>query len=139
VQPLRLHDGRHVLVKRGWIAMGATRERLPELRTPAGEVALEGVRLARLAQAFAPGESRVESRVWQNVTLERFSAWSGLKLEPYILEQHSALDDGLIRDWPRPGAGMEKHESYALQWYSLAALSLILFLFLNLKIGKRKP
>jgi surfeit locus 1 family protein len=139
VQPLRLTDGRQVLVKRGWIAMGATRERLPELRTPAGEVAVEGVRLARLAQALAPGASREEGKVWQNVTLERFSAWSGLKLEPYILEQHSALDDGLLRDWPRPDSGIEKHESYALQWYSLAALSLLLFFFLNLKIGKRQP
>jgi surfeit locus 1 family protein len=139
VQPLRLKDGRQVLVKRGWIAMGATRERLPELRTPAGEVVLEGVRLARLAQALAPGAPGEEGRVWQNVTLERFSAWSGLKLEPYILEQHSSLDDGLVRDWPRADAGIEKHESYALQWYSLAALSLLLFFFLNLKIGKRKP
>jgi surfeit locus 1 family protein len=31
-----------------------------------------------------------------------------------------------LREWPRPDAGIEKHESYALQWYSLAALALIL-------------
>ena len=78
-----------------------------------------------------------EGKVWQNVTLERFSAWSGLALEPYVVEQHSALDDGLVRDWPRAGAGVEMHESYALQWYSLAALSLVLFFALNLKSEKR--
>jgi surfeit locus 1 family protein len=138
VQPLRLKDGRYVLVKRGWIGMGRTRERLPELRTPEGEVALEGVRMARFAQALSPGAAQEKGAVWQNVTLERYSAWSGLKLEPYILEQHSALDDGLARDWPRPDSGIEKHESYALQWYSLAVLSLLLFFFLNLKLGKRQ-
>ena len=62
-----------------------------------------------------------EGKVWQNVTLERFAAWSGLALEPYVVEQHSSLDDGLLRDWPRADAGVEVHESYALQWYSLAA------------------
>jgi surfeit locus 1 family protein len=72
------------------------------------------------------------------VSVAEFSAWSGLALEPWILEQHSALEDGLLRDWPRAGSGVEKHESYALQWYSLAALSLILFLALNFKIEKRR-
>ena len=75
----------------------------------------------------------------QSVTVEEFASLSKLALEPWVFEQHSALDDGLLRDWPRPDAGIEVHQSYALQWYSLAVLSLILFLVLNLKIEKRKP
>ena len=119
---------------------GPSRDQLPEIRTPAGEIALTGVRLKRFAQAYAPPAApQPEGKVWQNVTLERFAAWSGLALEPYVVEQHSSLDDGLVRDWPRAGAGVEVHESYALQWYSLAVLSLILFFALNLKIEKRKP
>jgi surfeit locus 1 family protein len=143
VQPLRLDGGRHVVVNRGWIASGPSREQLPEIRTPAGEIALTGLRLKRFAQAYAPpvapDAARPEGRVWQNVTLERFAAWSGLALEPYVVEQHSAADDGLVRDWPAAGAGVEVHESYALQWYSLAVLSLILFFVLNIKIEKREP
>ncbi|HEX9171388.1 MAG TPA: SURF1 family protein [Telluria sp.] len=142
VQPLRLEGGRYVVVNRGWIAAGPSRDRLPDVRTPAGEVALAGVRQKRFAQAYAPpvapeGAQR-EGKVWQNVTLERFAAWSGLVLEPYVVVQHSGADDGLVRDWPRAGAGVEVHESYALQWYSLAVLSLILFFALNVKIEKRK-
>jgi surfeit locus 1 family protein len=140
VQPLRLDGGRHVVVDRGWIAAGPSREQLPEIRTPVGEIALTGVRLKRFAQAYVPpGAAPAEGKVWQNVTLERFAAWSGLALEPYVVEQHSGADDGLVRDWPRAGTGAEVHESYALQWYSLAVLSLILFFALNLKIEKRKP
>ena len=45
VQPLRLAEGKHVLVNRGWVAAGASRAQLPEVRTPAGEVELTGVRL----------------------------------------------------------------------------------------------
>jgi surfeit locus 1 family protein len=143
VQPLRLEGGRYVLVNRGWIAAGPSRDRLPDVRTPAGEVALTGVRRERFAQAYAPSvateAAQREGKVWQNVTRERFAAWSGLALEPYVVEQHSGADDGLVRDWPRAGAGVEVHQSYALQWYSLAVLSLILFFVLNLKIEQRKP
>lgn len=138
VQPLRLDGGRHVVVNRGWIASGPSREQLPEIRTPAGEIVLTGVRLKRFAQAFAPSAApHAEGKVWQNVTLEGFSAWSGLALEPYVVEQHSAADDGLVRDWPRAGAGAEVHESYALQWYSLAVLSVVMLVALNLKRAQR--
>ena len=136
VQPLRLADGRYVLVNRGWIAAGASRAQIPEVRTPATEVAIEGLRLDHLPRAYEPAGSAAEGRVWQNATPAQFAAWSGLALEPWILEQHSALDDGLVRDWPRPDAGIERNESYALQWYSLAALAVILFFALNIKRAK---
>jgi surfeit locus 1 family protein len=137
VQPLRLEDGRNVLVIRGWVPARRTRDQPPEYRTPAGRIQLSGTRLPRIPQSYEPNPAKPEGRVWQNVTLERFSAWSGLTLEPYVIEQHSALDDGLVRDWPRPEAGAEKNEMYALQWYSLAVLPIILLIALNVRIGKR--
>ena len=139
VQPLRLAQGSHVLVYRGWIAAGASRAQLPEVRTPAGEITLAGARLERFARAYEPAGAKPEGKVWQNVAVEPFAAWSGLPLERYVVEQHSALDDGLLREWPRADAGAQMHESYALQWYSLAALSIILFFVLNLKREKPEP
>ncbi|HUN67984.1 MAG TPA: SURF1 family protein [Burkholderiales bacterium] len=133
VQPLRLADGRHVLVNRGWAPAGASRAQLPVVRTPAAEINLSGLRLEHFAQAYEPAAAKPEGKVWQNITVERFAAWSGLALEPWVIEQHSPLDDGLVRDWPRPDLGVEMHESYALQWYSLAALSVILLLALNIR------
>jgi len=137
VQPFRLAGEKQVLVNRGWTAAGARREQLPEIRTPAGEVTLAGVRLEHFARSYAPAEPHPDGKVWQSMTIAQFAAWSGLSLEPYVIEQHSALDDGLIRDWPRPDLGVEMHESYALQWYSLAALSVVLLFALNFK--REKP
>jgi cytochrome oxidase assembly protein ShyY1 len=71
--------------------------------------------------------------VRQNVDLKQFAAQSGLRLRPYFLEQHSPADDGLLREWPRPDAGVEKHESYSLQWYSFAALTMVLFIVLSFR------
>ena len=137
MQPLRFAGSKHVLVNRGWAPAGATRDLLPEIRTPAGELAVSGVRLQRFAQAYAPEGARPEGKVWQNVTREQFSAWSGFALEPYVIEQHSAADDGLVRDWPPAEIGAEKNEAYALQWYALAALSVILFFVLNIRREQR--
>ena len=136
VQPLRLADGKHVLVNRGWAPAGATRAQLPEVRTPGGEVSLEGLRMDHLPRAYEPAGTKREGKVWQNIPIREFAAWSGLALEAYVIEQHSELDDGLVRDWSRPEAGVEKHESYALQWYSLAVLSIVLFLVLNVRRAK---
>jgi len=39
----------------------------------------------------------------------------------------------LLREWPRPDAGVDMHKSYALQWYSLAALAVVLFVALSFR------
>src|SRR5258706_15127644 len=136
VQPLRTAPGKYVLVNRGWIAAGASRAQLPDVRTPAGEISLRGLRLEHFARVYEPAAAKPEGKVWLNATLEQFAAWSGLLLERYVVEQHSQLEDGLVRDWPPAAAGGGMHESYALQWYSLAGLALVLFFFMNLKREK---
>jgi len=133
VQPLRLADGRHVLVNRGWIAAPAHREQLPHIRTPSGEHVIEGRSLEHFPRAYQPDDARPEGRVWQNVEVTTFAAWSGLALEPYVLEQHSPFPDGLARNWPPPDSGAATNESYALQWYTLAGLCVVLFVVLSIR------
>lgn len=129
--PLRL-NGVHVLVNRGWVAAGRTRADLPHVPVPPGEVRVEGLALERLPHALAAGPS-APGKVRQNLDLGSFANETKLRLQPIVIEQHSPAADGLLRDWPRPDAGVEKHESYALQWYSLAALSVILFVVLSFR------
>jgi len=140
VQPLRQADGRNVLVLRGWSAVDA----LPP--TPRGYVILEGVRRQGLPRVYEAGSASAAGGVRQNITVDEYAAWSGLVLEPYVIEQRSALGvtqppappDSLARDWPRADAGAEKNESYALQWYALSALAVVLFFALNIKRDQRQ-
>ena len=132
VMPLRLAAGMHVLVNRGWIAAGATRSELPEIETFKGEISVQGVMRDHLPRVLQPGRPQ-RGKVRQTLTVEDFAAETGLTMLPFIIEQHSAADDGLRRDWPRAGAGAEKNEMYALQWYSLAALALVLVLVLSFR------
>lgn len=126
VTPLKLHGSeRHVLVNRGWVAAPRTRDTLPEVRTPSGQIEVEGLARERFPRVLQVGGQAGE-RVRQTLDIGAFAGETGLSLERFYIEQHSASDDGLDREWQPPGAGVEKHESYALQWYSLAALAIVL-------------
>jgi surfeit locus 1 family protein len=131
LMPLRV-DGESVVVNRGWIEAGRTRDALPEVRTPAGQVRVEGLVLERLPRVLNL-DRQASGKVRQSLDIGAFAAQTGLRLRPYFLEQHSAADDGLLRDWPRPDAGVAMHESYSLQWYSFAALTVILLLALSFR------
>lgn len=134
VTPLRLAGAQqmHVLVNRGWIAMGATRDALPEIRTPKGEIAIEGVVRGHLPRVLQAGPA-ARGKVRQNLAIEDFAAETGLALLPFVVEQHSSAEDGLLREWSRGGPGPEKNEMYSLQWYALAALAVVLLVALSFR------
>lgn len=143
VQPLRVAgSAAHALVLRGWIAAPMRREKLPQIVTPAGTQRIEGIALRRLPQFLEPPAAAETCRpgpapcVWQNLKVETFAAWAGIALAPVVIEQASDSADGLGRDWHRPEAGFRKNEMYALQWYSLAGLSVALLIVLSLR---RRP
>jgi surfeit locus 1 family protein len=133
ITPFRLsRSALHVLVNRGWVEASPSRDVLPQVRTPAGETRVEGLALGHLPQALQLKEN-TRGRVRQNVDLGAFAADTGLALQPIVIEQRSDSGDGLLREWPRPDAGIERHQSYALQWYSLAALAVVLAVVLSFR------
>jgi len=134
VTPLRLSGSTlHVIVMRGWVAGTGSRAKLPQVTTPSSEQRIEGIALAAIPQRFEPKDAQPEGHVWQNLSVERYRAATGLAVQPILLEQRSDNGDRLSRDWPLRGSGAEKNESYALQWYSLAALSIVLWLVLSFR------
>ena len=63
----------------------------------------------------------------QNLNLAEFGRASGLSLQDHIIEQTNDTNDQLVRDWPRPSFGVDKHRGYAFQWYALAATAFLFF------------
>jgi len=131
-----------ILVLRGWLPQDpAQRSRLPQLPTVSGAVEIEALaqhdldQVLELSKAPPPGP---DDRLWQNASIEAVARWSGLALAPVVLRQlaevpqppQAAAATGLVRDWPSPGAGVDKHRAYAFQWYSMAALVAALWLLL---------
>jgi cytochrome oxidase assembly protein ShyY1 len=71
----------------------------------------------------------------QNANAAGIAQAAGIKIIPLMLEQTSDTQDGLVRDWPLPSAGVERHRGYAFQWYGLAATALIFFVVTGFRRG----
>jgi surfeit locus 1 family protein len=126
LMPLRLADGkRAILVDRGWIKGSGERRRPPMVQTPDGVQHIVGLIRRRTPRVGSVGKGAHEGMIWSEVTPEQFSSVSGLSIQPLILYQTSAAADGLIRDWPHPGSGSARNRGYALQWFALAAMTLV--------------
>lgn len=137
--PLRLADGSGVvLVNRGWVAADADRTVLPEVALAPAQVTLEARVHLPEADAFtlAKAGQTEAGRVWQAVDLSHLAARADVSLPlcsmssagsaclaSWLALQTSDTADGLVRDWPLPAAGIDRHRGYAFQWYCLAALA----------------
>jgi surfeit locus 1 family protein len=131
--PLRLEGGEfHVLVNRGWIAAGE-RSRLPSVPTPEGLLTIEGIAVVPSGRYIELAPEAPSGPLRQNLVLEREERRLALKLQPFVIEQTSDAQDGLAREWERPDTGVDRHRSYALQWYSFAALAAILYVVLSFR------
>ena len=134
VTPLRVgHSDMHVLVNRGWVALGPTRAKLPQVRTPAGEVEIDGIAVIPPERIYELSAESGTGSVVQNLVLARAAERTGLKLQPIVIQQTNDTADGLERTWERPDAGVNTNRAYALQWYALGVLIVVLYFTLNLR------
>lgn len=140
--PLHLAgSGRVVMVLRGWTpADPADRTRLPRVRDSGEAQLLEGVVEAGVPERlrlgnWQPGGS--DDRIWPRFGATEYAAWSGLSVYPWVVRQTSASDDGLLRDWPRPDSGVQRHRAVAGMWYSFALLFFCLWLWYGLWAPRR--
>jgi surfeit locus 1 family protein len=131
--PLKLEgSGLHVIIDRGWIAAG-DRSRLPAVSAPEGLQTIEGTAVVPSRRFVELAPEAVDGPRRQNLVIAREEERLGLKLQPFVIEQASDAQDGFVRQWERPDAGVDRHRSYALQWYSFAFLTVVLYVVLNFK------
>lgn len=133
VTPIRITGSqRHVLVNRGWVAANRDRS-IPVVDTPAGEQQVQGTAVAYSERYVELSTKVAEGNVWQNLVFERYRQATGLELQPFVIQQASAVDDGLQREWSRPDLGRNTHLAYAFQWYALSLAILIYYLVTHVK------
>ena len=121
-----------LLVNRGWIARNADYPRAPRVDVPSGPVEVAGLATRPPARFLELSPQQVAGDVWQNLSIERYAAASGMKLVPVVVLQDPAAP-GLAPVRETPDAGVAKHVEYAFTWFSLAATAFTLWLVLNVK------
>lgn len=140
VTPMRLTASNAViLVQRGWVPRDFTqRTHLPDVSTPAGEVTLTGrIALApsKLYELGASGRGPIR----QNLDLADLRVETGLPLLEVTVVQTGPPSEGLLREWPQPATGVEKHYGYAFQWFGLSALIALLYVWFQIVRRNKTP
>ncbi len=131
----------HVLVARGWLPRyNGEHDRLPEFSTPQGTVIVSGIAKAGMGKVMQLGDPATvkPNAMLQNLTTDQFADASKLTVQPFFIEQTGPpAGDNLVRDWPAPTLGVDKHRGYAFQWYALAAMALIFFVVTGFRRGNK--
>jgi surfeit locus 1 family protein len=131
--------GRLLLVDRGWVPLGASRETLPAVDVADGFRAVSGrldrlpVPGVRVGEAGTPGDERWP-RVLNFPRASDVEAVLGRPVEARIMLLDAAAPDGFERVWrPALGFGPERHLGYAIQWFAFALTTVVIFIALSLR------
>lgn len=136
---VRASRGDVLMVDRGWVPLGPTRDQLPDISLGGEEREIGGtldelpVPGVKLGPANAPG---VDSwpRVLNFPTQQEVESALGRRIEGRILLLDPNVADGYERRWrPSLGFGPERHLGYAFQWFAFALAAVAIFIALSLR------
>lgn len=132
----QLLSGRQILVNRGWVSVGPSREFLPALPLPQGEVSLQGNLDTPASVGLVLGEPPVQSLadrvVLQNLDIQDLAQAKNLDLLPLSLVINDSEPGNLQYDWSAiETISPEKHLGYSVQWFALATALLIIYVGVN--------
>lgn len=133
------NEKKAVLVNRGWLPLGKTRNDKPDININGEQRSING-RINRFPSVgFKLKGAEIPTKTWpsivQIVDTQIISHQLGYELMPFQIELDKTEADGYTRDWrtdsPMPP---EKHVAYAVQWFLLAITLTIMFV----KFGRQK-
>lgn len=131
---------KYILVSRGWLPRQDFYEKVPKIPSFEDQ-SLEG------QLYFSKGSNQV---VAQNAQWQKFDdAWLigqfdletiaekageiGYHTAPFVVRQQADPNSPFVRQWELVASPPEKHIAYAIQWFGMALVLIILFIVLNLK------
>lgn len=136
VSPLQLASGEGlVLVNRGWIAGDPARLELPDVPAVAGDVRLTGHLYVAPGAPYLLAEQELNGP-WpirlQALEMDKLVASLGARLGAELMPYPVRIDAGqpgaLDVAWQIVNVSPAKHQGYAVQWFTMAAVLLLFFL-----------
>ncbi len=121
-----------VLVDRGWIAQGVTRNELPMVEFESDLVTISGSVYVPYDETYslggiADGEDSNWPRRIQFVDYAQLATRLGITLQPFTLRLNAQESNGYRRDWAANNLSSKKHYGYAFQWYAMAFAVIVLW------------
>lgn len=120
----------HVLINRGWVGWGRSRDVLPKALVPRGLVEIHGRAFvpSNKAPAFVSESVGDTGMLRTRIRLDEIQASQNHPVQPMVVLMVSPdTEDGLIRDWPELANKSQMHKGYAAQWFLMALVLLFFF------------
>lgn len=128
-------------VNMGWLPAPGSRQELPDINLPEGQQSLSGF-------LYFPSNNKFVSNTYETgladnrIRVQEFQPRAiseeldiSLTQYTFLLESPEAI--GWQRDWQPQVMPPEKHQGYAVQWFSLAIACLVIFVFAVIKLNKQ--
>ncbi len=135
ISVFRAADGRTLLVNRGWVEASLDRSILPDIASVDGETGISGYLYRSPGKQVMLGEDNWQAdkavQIVQNAAPELAAEKLGEAFFPYQLRLDAGAPGAYETGWPVVNIMPGKHTGYAVQWFSLAALLLVLTLLAN--------
>lgn len=123
-----------VLINRGWVARNVDRRILPPVPSLLGQQIIQGMIYVPSKKTFvlsAQNENSAWPRVIQALDIQQMQGLLQRPLESWVLLARPSPHEDFVREW-KPQINAQKNLSYALQWFTFAAVLLVLFIALNI-------
>lgn len=138
IQVADMGEGRRLLVSRGWIKAADRRDVLPEIDTPSGIQLFSGY-LYQPQEMFKLDETPLTSQwpqVIQSVELEKLYKQVSItdRMPPLFLLRLDQYNPAVLTGhWQIINVQPEKHTGYAVQWFSMAAVVIVLTVIASIR------
>ena len=133
--PFRLSSGQLVLVNRGFVVMGRTRDETPFIPELKAVTVVEGNLYLGQHNRFSLREDGSEETSWPRIVQdsdpEILQRMLGENLYPHVVRLKFDDPNALPRYWPTTVMQPLKHEGYAFQWFAMAVAITLAFTFFS--------
>jgi surfeit locus 1 family protein len=126
-----------LLINRGWINQGATRQILPPLPVSTERVTVSALIYVPDGELMMLATDDLSGPDWpkvvQRIDLEKFSAAFGDQFLPYSARLESGAEGLLQYNWQPINTRSETHRGYALQWFLMSLVLIILYFMFSFR------
>jgi len=140
--PLKLDNDTGILINRGWLAIGKSRNELPDIKIEMQNlITISGLLSLPPSKGMVLSNSANGYMVWpavlQYIDTFEIEKQLGYKLLPMVLIVNDSQKTSLEVMPVKINMRSEKHTAYAFQWFALSLTLLIIYIIVNTKINNQ--
>ncbi|MBT8120841.1 MAG: SURF1 family protein [Gammaproteobacteria bacterium] len=135
--PVKIDRETAVLVARGFVAQGETRDQLPEITTPDGELEFIGLLDLPPSRTLLLAENVHQISRWpavlQYIDIDEIGQLLDYELYDMVIWLNPDASGVFEHDLPVLNLNSAKNNGYAFQWFAMSVALLIIYLVVNTK------